>query len=51
MHRLKETTTLPEKPNFKSLNDFVIEVKQVGNDAIPEQSITVGTTVNVKYMQ
>ena len=29
MDRLKETTTLPEKPNFKSLNDFVIEVNKL----------------------
>lgn len=29
MDRLKETTTLPEKPNFKALNDFVIEVNKL----------------------
>lgn len=29
MQTSKETTTLPEKPNFKSLNDFVIEVNKL----------------------
>lgn len=29
MNELKETTTLPEKPNFKSLNDFVIEINKL----------------------
>ncbi|HHX62086.1 MAG TPA: prepilin-type N-terminal cleavage/methylation domain-containing protein [Epulopiscium sp.] len=33
------------------LYDFVIEVEQAGNKAMPEQRITVGTTVNLKYMK